>query len=153
MVKIYIAGRFALKSQIGLLGDQLEKLGYEMSIKWWDIEQKHATVRTHDESFMVGVSEYLGVVNADYVIALIDSADYAYRGTLTELGIAMGKYINKDISKIKKHVFVLTKTDFTNKNCGLLCVPHIALTNVLPIIESDDLLDMVSKIDRLIKEA
>lgn len=151
MTKIYIAGRFALKTQIGILGEQLEKKGYEMSIKWWDIEQKHASDRTHDESFDVGLAEYLGVINADYVVALVDNADYPYRGTLTELGIAMGKYATNHISEIKKRVFVLTKPDFTNKNCSILCVPHIALTNVLPIIETDDFSDLVTKIDDLLK--
>lgn len=144
-MKIYLAGRFPMKAELKKLGEELEKSGIEITMDWWNFEQKNALERSSDESAEVGFKELMGVINADAVVAIVDDPSYAYRGTLTEIGIAMGKFASENKS-IKENIFVLTGKEFTNKNCGLLAVPHIYLASIIPIIESTDLTSLAPKI-------
>lgn len=147
MKYIYLAGKYSNKEIIGQLGTQLEKLLGEnfSTIKWWNIEQTKATERSDYESELVGELEYDGVIKSDYIFIIVDDKDYPYRGSLCELGIALGKF-NYNKTLIKKHVYVLTKPEFTNENCGVLCVPHVYLSTIKPIIKSDNLLDLTKGI-------
>lgn len=150
-MKVYLAGRFPIKKEIGKLGEELEKYGVEITTKWWDIEQAHASNRSTEESTIVGTKELSGIVNADVIIAIVDDKDYAYRGTLTELGIALGNFYEKG-KCIKKSIFLITGKEFTNKNCGILCVPHIYLATIIQMIDSSDLSTLAPKIIDLLKD-
>jgi nucleoside 2-deoxyribosyltransferase len=150
-MKIYLAGRFSMKDKIAQLADELEKHGIQITTKWWQIEQTQAIDRSCEESQSVGEKELNGVMLADAVVAIIDDKDYAYRGTLTELGIAIGNY--RAMSKsIKKSVFLITGKDFSNKNCGILCVPHIYLGTICNAIENSDILSIVPTILTLLEQ-
>lgn len=150
-MKLYLAGRFPIKKEIGKLGEELEKCGIEITTKWWDIEQTHSSNRSVEESTSVGTKELFGIVNADVVIAIIDDKDYAYRGTLTELGIALGNFYEKG-KCIKKSIFFITGKEFSNKNCGIMCVPHIYLATISNIIDTSDLSTLAPKIIDMLKD-
>lgn len=137
MVKIYLAGRFANKDKFRELGNKLELKGHEITCKWWDIEQTYAPNRSLDESKDVGRNELNGVINADIIIVIVDDANYPYRGTLTEVGIAMG-YLVANNKEINKHIYIICNENLTNKNCGFLCVPHITLANIMSILKDDN---------------
>ena len=151
-MKIYLAGKFSIKKEIGQLGDELEKYGIGITTKWWDIEQKDAVNRSNEESISVGTKELSGIVNADAVVAIIDDKDYGYRGTLTELGIALGNFIEKG-KCLKKSIFLVTGKDFTNKNCGVLCVPHVYLASIVNIIDTTDLSTRAPQIVDMLKDS
>jgi len=146
-----LAGRFSMKDKIARLADELEKNDIQITTKWWLIEQTEAINRSCEESQSVGEKELNGVILADAIVAIIDDKDYAYRGTLAELGIAIGNYYANGKS-IKKSVFLITGKDFSNKNCGILCVPHIYLGTICNVIENSDIMSTVPTILTLLKQ-
>lgn len=121
MPTVYLAGKFALKEKIAAVSKYLENYGYTTTTKWWEIEQKPARIRTFEEHRVVGEAEIKGILDADLVVGFLTDPTYAYRGTLAELGIAIGSRIKTG----EPAVVIAVPEGGTSANIDALCVPHI----------------------------
>jgi nucleoside 2-deoxyribosyltransferase len=88
MVKVWISGAWTHKDEMREKIDEVRQLGYEITHDWTTNE------RTHD-SDEKELGEYArldidGVLLSDIAVAVMDNADYTYRGTYTEIGCALG---------------------------------------------------------------
>jgi len=88
MVKIYVAGKWSDKDSIGTRIRTLESLGYEITHNWTEIED--GLNYTESELAHLASWDIQGVCDADLVIFLFEDGQYAYRGTYTEFGCAIG---------------------------------------------------------------
>lgn len=148
MSSIYIAGKFGLSEKAKGVAEEFEKLGYTISKKWWDIEQDDAMVRSNEESRRVGFAEVDGCVSADIMIVFITDPDYAYKGTLCELGIFLGARFYDS----SKKAFLVVPKGASNREFQALRVPHVYTVESSIVFEGDDWNVVVPEIHRQIKE-
>ena len=82
---IYVAGAYKHRAAIRELVQAIEATGtYKQTRAWYDVEgggESHATSAALDVK---------AVEAAELVVAVMDDATYAYRGTFTEIGVALG---------------------------------------------------------------
>ena len=98
-MKIYVAGSWKNRKDIKLTWiEPLIKLGHEITHDWTEMEDERLDeighpLRDIDYHKMCAQSDVNGVINADVLIVVMDSAvkHYSYRGTWTEIGVAIGK--------------------------------------------------------------
>ncbi len=99
-IKLYVAGKWNDKVFIGKQIEQLESLGYIITHNWTKIETNG--VHTEEEIAGYAKGDVDGVIQADFLLTIITDIEYPYRGSCTELGVALGN---------NKKVFVLNLTD------------------------------------------
>jgi nucleoside 2-deoxyribosyltransferase len=122
-MKVYIATKFSLgKLHASRLAEFLEGKGHEVTCKWWDIQQAPPAERTEDESKDTGRQEMCGVVGADVVVVYLTDPDYAYKGTLFELGAAFGS---------GRRVIVVAPCEASNKTFVVFRVPAVSTFNTI----------------------
>jgi hypothetical protein len=136
-MKIYLAGKFNEANNIRLVANMLPS-SVTISAPWYDFEQADAAVRGAEETFIVGKKELDGVVTADYYVGIINDSEYPYKGTLTEMGIALGWYHAHGLD-LGNRVIIITPKHFNNNNCMALRVPHTALATHAPIMEGNSI--------------
>jgi hypothetical protein len=83
MVRIYVAGKWSEKELIRGYMSQLIKLGHKITHDWTSYESNTANTKA-DMAF----KDVQGVAFADVIV--MDDPKYAYRGSFTELGAALG---------------------------------------------------------------
>ena len=83
----YVAGSYPGRGAIPPYIDSLSALGYQCT---WDWTSAEAHSSNHEQMGFFAAKDIEGVMNADVLIAIIDNKDYAYRGTFTEIGCALG---------------------------------------------------------------
>ena len=81
-MKVYVAGKFTDKENIQAKMKNIEKLGCVITFDWTRFEDEDLT-RAAEKAI-------IGVKTCDIVIVIMDDKDYSYRGTFTEVGIAIG---------------------------------------------------------------
>ena len=85
IVKIYVAGKWSEKGNIKLKMIELMLLGHTITHDWtiYEADPSHrlADMADHDVR---------GVLDAEVVCLLMIDPTYSYRGTYTELGVALG---------------------------------------------------------------
>jgi nucleoside 2-deoxyribosyltransferase len=111
-MKIYIAGKWTSKQDIQQKMQQLKLLGHEITHDWTSNDG------TLQESAILDIN---GVKNADIVIAVMDDPVYPYRGTLCEIGCALG---------LGKKVFVYGGTNPEISTFYKVCFVHHPLVNI-----------------------
>lgn len=83
----YLAGSYQGRQDLKpLIGDLMAR-GYECTWNWPEAEvhgQDHTTMGHF------AAKDIQGVLDADVVVAVVDDPSYAYRGTFTEIGCALG---------------------------------------------------------------
>jgi len=84
-ISVYVAGKWTDKDTIAMKMNQIEKLGYDISHKWINYEP----TGKYNKSTLADY-DLKGVQNCDLLIVVMDDPLYAYRGTFTEVGIALG---------------------------------------------------------------
>lgn len=144
MPTFYLAGKFHEASCVRALAHALPS-GCTVTAPWYDFEQTNAAWRSNSESEVIGQKELDGVVNADYYVGIINDPDYAYKGTLTEMGIALGWHTAKGTDP-RTRVFLITPTTYTNTQCVALRVPHTALATQVPIMVGTSIIDNIPRI-------
>jgi nucleoside 2-deoxyribosyltransferase len=111
-LKLYVAGRFADKEEIGKKIKQLENKGYAITHDWTKTEipdnAQHIQTLVNDDNKHTGYSfpymrecatrDINGVVNADVLVVYMEHPNYEYRGTWTEIGCAIG---------LKKQIYIV----------------------------------------------
>ena len=80
--KFYLAGKFSEGKDLLKYVNILESIGHECTHKWMEFEGA-----TREEK---AINDVKGVHNADYLIAFLTDDTYKYRGTLCEVGVALG---------------------------------------------------------------
>ena len=84
MSKVYIAGKWSEKEKLQEKMKDLKDLGFEITHDWTTFEadpnNSLQSMANHDVD---------GVINADMYIGIFDDEKYPYRGTFTELGVAL----------------------------------------------------------------
>lgn len=84
-MKIYVAGKWQDRENVRLVMENVRELGHEITCDWTD----HESV---DKGLMeqYAISDCYGVFEADLLI-LVAEYPYNYRGSLVEMGIAIGQ--------------------------------------------------------------
>lgn len=86
-MKVYVAGKWSNKDRLVQLMDRLRGLGIEITHDWTKNEK---TTGSPEQLGNFAKLDTNGVKNADLMIAVLDDPSYPYRGTFTELGVALG---------------------------------------------------------------
>jgi hypothetical protein len=86
-LRIYVAGAFCDKAAVRRVQDALRAAGHTITLDWtWHEDgTKDAAALAADAAADVD-----GVARADAALFLFTQPTYAYRGTFTELGVALG---------------------------------------------------------------
>jgi len=85
MSRVYLGGKFDERVQIRGYMTELEKLNFVITHDWATYESKSE----HPQADMAA-KDVEGVKSADAVVLLMLDPEYAYRGTFSELGVALG---------------------------------------------------------------
>ena len=88
MKKVYIAGKWANKKEMKNKINIVKKMGFIITHDWTTNE---TLTRSHKELGHYAKLDIDGVTNADILIAVMDDPLYAYRGSFTEIGCALGQ--------------------------------------------------------------
>lgn len=117
--KFYLAGKFTHKDTCNEKIQLLEDLGFINTWNWTQVEKHNVD---HETMGYYAVKDIDGVVNADFLVVIIDDKDYAYRGTFTEIGAALAKKI--PIYMFTPHDLDPTVPIYPRTNC-FYCHPSI----------------------------
>lgn len=115
--KIYIAGKWHEKTKLQNCMKDIKNLGHTITHDWTTFEadpnNSKQSMANHDIA---------GVMSADMYIGLFDDVKYPYRGTFTELGVALAEQRNNPSYKI----YIICPTYFTDKSayCITNCFFH-----------------------------
>lgn len=88
MVKVWVSGAWIHKKEVGKKLQQLRELGYEITHDWTIIEKSNHPNETDLGNY--AKFDIDGVIRSDVAIAIMDDPKYAYRGTFSEIGCALG---------------------------------------------------------------
>lgn len=93
MVNIYLAGCFNDREVMRERAAVLEGRGWDITHRWFDVSDEDVEKHGHDIPYLKkhGELDADGVMQADVVVACMEHCTYPYRGTWTEVGIAIGK--------------------------------------------------------------
>lgn len=120
-MKVYVAGKWSDSKNVATVISELEKMGIEITFNWPKFKDKLS-----EEEKSVGEYENIsdervkrakkcvkslgrdadldiqGVLDSNLVIAVMNDPHYAYRGTFTEIGAALGS---------KKEIYIINEND------------------------------------------
>ena len=108
-MKIYVAGKFGDKKEIQSVQQALIENSHSITHDWTQYEHTHDETKYDIAEFAAG--DVNGVKSADTLLIYITDADYDYKGTNVELGVALGCGIPVCIidtvkdSKFSKNIF------------------------------------------------
>lgn len=120
-MKLYVAGKWGDREEIDRLMDQLETRGHQITHRWTRFEQHDQGSQTLvdnlpysvDHLSHAAVFDIRGVQEAEMVLVFMTDPKYAYRGSFTEIGCALG---------LNKQVFVVCPDE--NAYCRTNCFFH-----------------------------
>ncbi len=102
-MKVYVAGKFTEAKRIREVQAAVVAAGHSISFDW--TKNKYEEGRPmHLQAMHFAELDVKGVADADCVVAVLEDPVYEYRGTFTEIGIAIGQ---------NKPVIVLSPTGRT----------------------------------------
>lgn len=128
-MKVYVAGKWSDSKNVAKIISELEMMGVEITFNWPEYKElmsnDEQSVGEYENISVERISmakkcvaslgrdavlDIQGVLNSDIVIAIMNDPNYAYRGTFTEIGAALGS---------KKQVYIINKNDDSNSmtNC------------------------------------
>lgn len=91
--KIYVAGSWKDRVQIRAEWmDKLEDMGHTITHDWTKSEEERGGCRDIEYHELCSAQDVQGVIDCDILLIVMDStnSEYQYRGTFTELGVALG---------------------------------------------------------------
>ncbi len=92
-MKFYVAGKFTDAARIRWYMDRIEELGHTITEDWTPNYKKTvAPDFAVSNSYMsnCALKDMIGVKTADVLLAIMDDPSYEYKGTWTEIGMAIG---------------------------------------------------------------
>jgi hypothetical protein len=96
--KVFVAGKYGDRLLLRERMKALHNLGYVITHDWTYIDADTNTDTNTDKKISkqdIAMMDVNGVKTCDILIVILDDKNYPYRGTMTELGIAIG--LNKKI--------------------------------------------------------
>lgn len=116
-MKIYLAGKWTEKELFKKYMNDIEHIGHTITHDWTsfeaDLNNSKKSMADHDIK---------GVMTADAYISYMNDVDYSYRGTFTELGVALA------IQRTNPHykIYVVCPSYFDDKKayCITNCFFH-----------------------------
>ena len=123
---VYVAGKFSEKKQAAEVAIALEARGFAVPCKWWEVESKPAA-RGTAESKAVGDWELSATTNTDVMVCFFTHDTYPYKGTLCEMGQALGIRAGRRATAGQRPNLVLfvTHEGKTAETTVVLRVPHV----------------------------
>ena len=89
--RVYVAGAFHHKERVQAIQDFLKEKGFEITHDWTRVELEGE--RTPQQAANMAKLDTDGVKSADILVVDMTDKEYVYRGSFTEIGIALGKEI------------------------------------------------------------
>jgi nucleoside 2-deoxyribosyltransferase len=86
--KVWVSGAWIHREEMGVKIDQIRQMGYEITHDWTRVEKTPNPTPKEQGSY--AKFDIDGVKKSDVAVAVMDDPDYAYRGTCTEIGCALG---------------------------------------------------------------
>jgi hypothetical protein len=86
--KVWVSGAWIHRELMGERIDQIRQMGYKITHDWTRVEK--ASNPTPKDQSLYATFDIDGVKNSDIAVAVMDDPDYAYRGSFTEIGCALG---------------------------------------------------------------
>ena len=94
-MKLYVAGGWPFRHSINEYVNTLKSLGYEIVSNWISRENGINTISDYEANAQHDIDE---VKKCDCLVVCLEDDKYAYRGSYTEIGCALG--LNKPIIAI-----------------------------------------------------
>jgi nucleoside 2-deoxyribosyltransferase len=141
-MKLYVAGGWKFRDEIAVVKTQFETYGYTITSNWIDRENGLFTPENFENDANMDIKE---VTEADVLVAVMTDPEYAYRGTCTEIGCALGQ--NKPVVIIcpgTSKKISDTKWEFSHYCQRNVFFWHKNITHVLNV---DDAVAHLNKID------
>jgi hypothetical protein len=98
--KAYVAGKFMDFEKIRVVMTELKNEGIEITHDWTQneaaTENRHYDICSGEDTKRMGMFgryDVEGVKSADVLVVIMDQCEYPYRGTWTEVGVALGSDI------------------------------------------------------------
>lgn len=83
-MNFYMISKFSTKDIIREKIKEVEKIGFKVTHNW-TLEKNYSKEKSTQVE-----QDINGVINSDFVIAIIDNPKYHYRGSFAEIGCALG---------------------------------------------------------------
>jgi nucleoside 2-deoxyribosyltransferase len=139
-MKIYVAGKWTEPEKVNYIQQKCIELGHKITHDWTKFEPiKRLCDLTEEEEKKYDINcailDIEAVQECDFVIAIMDDHEYAYRGTFTEIGCALG---------LNKKIIIMCPQDTNEKKfyCRTNCFfHHPIIWNVHNIDDIFNLLD------------
>lgn len=103
-MRLYVAGQWSKRNEISAAIEKLEAIGHTITHNWTKAQHFRDKM---DEA----IADVNGVLAAEAVIVFMDDVNYPYRGSWTEIGVALGQKIpiymitTAEFQKNQKNVF------------------------------------------------
>jgi hypothetical protein len=91
-MKIYVAGKWADKDTLRDKMTELESLGHCITHDWTSYESDFSNTKQD-----MADKDAQGVMDAEVVVCVMTDPSYAYRGSCSELGLAIASARNKEL--------------------------------------------------------
>jgi nucleoside 2-deoxyribosyltransferase len=85
--KIYVAGMWSDREYLQTKMNELKTLGYQITSNWPSFENR---LVNPDDFSECSAQDVQGVLDADTILVFMTDPKYPYRGTCTEIGVAIG---------------------------------------------------------------
>jgi len=103
-VKFYLAGKFRDGKKLLKHVETLEDLGHQCTHKWMLFEGATSPEKA--------INDVNGVYNADYLLAFLTDPEYRYRGTMSEIGVALGyNNVANKCDLVTKSIYIVKHPD------------------------------------------
>lgn len=89
-MRVYLAAPWIIRDQMEPIAKQLEDHGFELTHKWWTVEDLTESQRTSALLAEQATADFVGVHNADFILVINSSKS---EGKAVEQGIALAKGI------------------------------------------------------------
>jgi len=86
-MKLYVSGQWFKKPQIQQIIEKLHKMGHSITRDWTLIEMGNTSNPAVGKYARLNAN---AIKNADILLVIMTDTEYPYRGTFTELGVALG---------------------------------------------------------------
>jgi nucleoside 2-deoxyribosyltransferase len=86
-MKLYVAGKWADRDKINEIIENLEANGHTITHNWTKFEGSNSRPEMKSQFAVMDID---GVRNADAYVGIMTDAVYPYRGSMTEMGAALG---------------------------------------------------------------
>ena len=136
-MNIYLAGKWTDKEKLKICMNNIENIGHKITHDWTTFEAD-----PNNSKRSMADHDIQGVITADAYISYMSDNEYAYRGTFTELGVALS--IQRMNANYK--IYIVCPSYFNDKSayCITNCFFHSSGIKYVPDWET--MMDILDKL-------